>query len=280
MFEIIFLFVLGLIWIIFATIQDLKTREVANWLNFSLIIFVLGFRFFYSLFNSNWNFFLFGLMGFALFFILGNLLYYGRIFAGGDAKLMIALGPIVMVFSSIFENLVLAGIFLFLFFFSGAIYGLFFGLGIYTKNFKKVNLELKKKISKIKKYFLLFGFFIFVLFLILSFFDFIFFFLAIIFLLSVVLFLFAKSLEDSCMFQIIPVSQLREGDWLFENLKKEKFFVKAKWEGLSNKDIQLIKKRFKKVKIKQGIPFVPAFLIGFILFILLILFVMPRVSMF
>jgi len=82
------------------------------------------------------------------------------------------------------------------------------------------------------------------------------------------------------MFQIIPVSQLKEGDWLFENLKKGKFFMKAKWEGLSSKDIQLIKKKFKKVKIKQGIPFVPAFLIGFILFILLILFVMPRVSMF
>ena len=31
---------------IFAVVQDLKKREIANWVNFSLIIFALGFRFF------------------------------------------------------------------------------------------------------------------------------------------------------------------------------------------------------------------------------------------
>ena len=37
----IFLIILALIWLIFAVISDLKTREVPNWLNFSLIIFAL-----------------------------------------------------------------------------------------------------------------------------------------------------------------------------------------------------------------------------------------------
>jgi len=46
MYEVIFLIVLALVWVIFATIQDIRTREVANWLSFSLIIFALGFRFF------------------------------------------------------------------------------------------------------------------------------------------------------------------------------------------------------------------------------------------
>ena len=106
MFEVIFLFVLALIWIVFATIQDLRKREVANWLNFSLIIFALGFRFFYSLFSDiGFNFLYQGLIGFGIFFILGNLLYYGKMFAGGDAKLMIALGA-VLPFSVVFrENL-------------------------------------------------------------------------------------------------------------------------------------------------------------------------------
>jgi len=58
MLEIIFLVLLGLIWIIFAVVQDIKKKEIANWLNFSLIIFALGFRFFYSLFeNSGYGFF-------------------------------------------------------------------------------------------------------------------------------------------------------------------------------------------------------------------------------
>lgn len=42
----VFLIVLCLIWIAFAVIQDLRKREIANWLNFSLIIFAIAFRFF------------------------------------------------------------------------------------------------------------------------------------------------------------------------------------------------------------------------------------------
>lgn len=58
MFETVFLFVLALAWIVFATVQDIRTREIANWLSFSLIIFALGFRFFYSLFFAgNFAFF-------------------------------------------------------------------------------------------------------------------------------------------------------------------------------------------------------------------------------
>ena len=46
----VFLIVLCLIWIAFAVIQDLRKREIANWLNFSLLFFMIAFRFFsYSL---------------------------------------------------------------------------------------------------------------------------------------------------------------------------------------------------------------------------------------
>jgi Flp pilus assembly protein protease CpaA len=55
--EVLFLFILGLVWILFATIQDIKKREIADWLSFSLIIFAIGFRFFYSLFEGNFSFF-------------------------------------------------------------------------------------------------------------------------------------------------------------------------------------------------------------------------------
>jgi len=116
MFEVIFLSALALIWIVFATVQDIRKREIANWLNFSLIIFALGFRFFYSLFSDfGFSFFYQGLIGFGIFLVLGNLLYYGRMFAGGDAKLMIALGailPFTLVFN---DNLRIFALFFILF---------------------------------------------------------------------------------------------------------------------------------------------------------------------
>ena len=105
MIEVIFLFLIGLLWILFASVQDLRKREVANWISFSLIVFALGFRFFFSLFNERWGFFLQGLIGLVIFFLIGNLLYYSRMFAGGDAKLMIALGPILAFTNNFFVNL-------------------------------------------------------------------------------------------------------------------------------------------------------------------------------
>src|SRR3972149_7618794 len=104
MFEIIFLFVLALIWIIFATIQDVRTTEIANWLSFSLIAFALAFRFFYSLFIENFSFFYQGLIGLGIFFVLGNMLYSGKMFAGGDARLFIALGAILPISAGFSEN--------------------------------------------------------------------------------------------------------------------------------------------------------------------------------
>ena len=66
MIEMWFLIAVGLIAVIFASIQDLKKREVTNWISFSLIVFALGFRFFYSLFSGesfqDLNFFYYGLL--------------------------------------------------------------------------------------------------------------------------------------------------------------------------------------------------------------------------
>jgi len=131
MFEVIFLMVLAGIWIAAASYQDLKIREVPNWLNFSLIIFALGFRFFWSLFEAgNFTFFYQGLIGFGVFLVLGNLFYYARMFAGGDAKLMIALGAILPWSSSLGVNLRIFVVWFFLFLFVGMVYGLAWSLAL------------------------------------------------------------------------------------------------------------------------------------------------------
>jgi len=69
-----FLLAIGLIWIAVAVIQDFRKREVANWWNFSLIVFALAFRAFVAVNNSNIWFFYWGLIGLALGFVLSVIL--------------------------------------------------------------------------------------------------------------------------------------------------------------------------------------------------------------
>ncbi len=271
MFEIIFLGVLALLWILFATIQDLRSREIANWVSFSLIIFALGFRFFYSLFlGEDFSFFYQGIFGVGIFFALGNLLYYGRMFAGGDAKLMIALGAILPIYGTILENVQIFFMFFFVFFFSGALYS--FGVSgiLAIKNFKIFKKEFVlqfKKYSKLIYLVMFLGLGIMAL----GFVEVIFFFLGILLFVLPYLYVFAKAIDESCMVKQVNVEKLTEGDWLYDDVIIGKKKIKAKWDGLSKEEIKIIRKKYKKVKIKQGIPFTHVFLISLIILFCLIL---------
>lgn len=270
MYEVIFLLVLALIWIIFAVVQDLKKREVANWLNFSLIIFALGFRFFYCLFSQNANgfsFFYQGLIGLGIFFLIGNLLYYGRMFAGGDAKLMIALGTILPFSENFFTNVKIFLLFFIIFLFIGAFYSLTISVILSLKNLKKFKKEFHKQLRIKKKLIYLFLFFGIIL-MILGFIEKVLFYFGILVFISPYLYIYAKTIDESCMVKKVKTSQLTEGDWLYEDLKIRKKIIKATWDGLSKKDIRQIKKNYKEVKIKQGIPFTPVFLFSFIILVL------------
>jgi len=271
----VFLVVLALVWIIFASIQDIRKREVANWLNFSLIIFALGFRFFYSIFNydiDGFNFFIQGLAGFGIFFVLGNFFYYSRIFAGGDAKLMMALGAILPFSDSFAMNLKIFAIFLFIFLFVGAVYGLMWSFVLALKNprgFKREFVKIFKSYKKRICVVMLVGLII----MILGFYEILLLFTGILIFITPYLFIYAKAIEESCMIQKVNLNKLREGDWLYKDLKLGKTEIKSKWEGLTKKDIRYIKQKYKgkSVEIKQGVPFVPVFLISFVLLIWLFL---------
>ncbi len=264
MFEVIFLFVLALIWIIFATIQDIRKREVANWLNFSLIIFVLGFRFFYSLFSDiGFDFFYQGLIGLGIFLILGNLLYYGKMFAGGDAKLMIALGA-VLPFSVIFsENLNIFLLFFVLFLLFGAAYSILTSVYLSLRSFKRFKKEFSKQFRKSKKLSLLVIFVALIL-VAFGFLDNLFFILGSIVFVLPYLYVYVKSVDESCMIKRVSTSKLTEGDWLYKDLKIGKKIIKAKWDGLSKAEIKLIQRKLNFVTIRNGIPFTPVFLISFV----------------
>jgi len=266
MYEIIFLSALAIVWILFAVIQDLRTREIANWLNFSLIIFALGFRFFYSLFGGEFGFFYQGIYGLGVFFIIGNLFYYGRIFAGGDAKLMIALGAILPFHNNFYDNLNFFLIFLMIFLFVGAIYTLIGSLWFTLINFKSFKKEFRKQLMKFKKYYSL-GISLAVLLALLGFMDEIFLSLGVLFFVFINLYIYAKAVDESSMIRNVGTGKLTEGDWLYKNTKVGKKTIKASWEGLKKQEIRLLKKYHKKIRIRYGIPFSPVFLISFLILI-------------
>ena len=148
------MFGLAFVWAAFATIQDFRKTEIANWLNFSLIAFVLAYRAFYSIFINDFGFFLFGLFGMALFFVLAFAFYYGKIFGGGDAKLLIGLGGI-LPYQTFFDYLYLGLGFIFVLFLGGAIYTLIYSLFLVSGNMKKFSKEFGREFRQKRKLFFL-----------------------------------------------------------------------------------------------------------------------------
>jgi len=80
-------------------------------------------------------------------------------------------------------------------------------------------------------------------------------------------YIYAKAVDESCMIRKIKTSQLTEGDWLYKNIKLGKRTIKAKWEGLRKEEIKQLRKKYKMLLIRQGIPFSLVFLISFLILI-------------
>lgn len=268
MIEVVFLFALSFIWITFATFSDIKTREIPNWLNFSLIAFALGFRFFYSLFsNANFSFFYQGLIGLGIFFVLSELFYRGKMFAGGDKKLMISLGAVIPVLPNLNDNLFLILSFLFLFFIAGAVYGIIGSVILSLRNFNVFKKGYSKLFREGKVILILSLFAGIVLLILSSNFPPLFYF-SIFIVIFPYFYFFIKSVDESCMVKEVQPSKLTPGDWLYKDVKVGNRIIKATWDGLSKEEIKLLKKK-GKVKVRYGIVFAPVFLLSFLAFIIL-----------
>lgn len=271
MFEVYFLFGLAFIWLVFATVQDVRTKEIYNWVSFSLIVFALGFRFFYSLFVlGNFNFFYWGVLGTIFFFFLSTLFYKARLFAGGDKKLMFSLGAILPIYPVFFQNLNLVLFFILFFLFVGSTYGLLFSFYFGLKNFNSFKKEIKNQFSE-KKRIIFLSTIISILFLIFAFYITEFFYLAILLFIFPYLYLFFVSVDEGCMVKKVSPKKLTEGDWLFRDVRVGKKVVRSTWDGLSKKDISLLRNK-KFVLIRNGLQFAPVFLVSFVLLFLEIKF--------
>lgn len=261
-----FLFALALLWIIFASLQDLKKREVANWLTFSLVGFALAYRALYSSFFSDWGFLALGLIGFALFYCLANLFYYARVFAGGDAKLLIGMGTI-LPFENYIDYLWIGGGFIVLLFSVGAIYSFIYSLFLIAGNRRRFSKEFRKHFRDRRNWWiaLLLALVIFILFYLAVGFDMFLVIGAIVLaLVSFLLLSYAKSVE-TCMIKLVPARKLTEGDWLVGDVRVGRSVIRKSVHGLSVEEIVRLRKAGKKVLIRGGIPFVPVFLISFVI---------------
>lgn len=267
MYEFIFLWVLSFVFIILAVIQDLKVREIDNWLSFALIIFSLGFRFFFSLFQGDFEFFYCGLIGFSVFFVLGNLFYYTKIFAGGDAKLMISLGAVLapatfsMLFSTFFD-------FVLIFLSVGFLYTIITSVFLCLKHFNEFKREFSSLFKKNKIKMCLILFFSLVL-AVIGYFEIFFLFIGILLFLTSYLYLYSKAIDESCMVRKISTKNLREGDWLYRDVKLGNKVIKARWDGLTHVEIKQLSNHLSEVRIREGIPFSPVFLFSFVIFVVL-----------
>ncbi len=270
--ENIFLIILGFIWIIGAILQDLKRREIDNFWNFSLIAIALVYRLSISVLKNDFSFILYGIGGFLVFLIIGYLFYYLKLFGGGDTKLLIALGTILPFSNNLIISLKLLFYFVLLLLISGSIYSLIYAFVLSILKRKKFAKEFIRQF-KINKKLLFLGIIIFGLFEIIGLISnqISFILLGAIILLFPILFIFSKSIEESCLIKKISPLKIKEGDWLYKNIKVNKKIIKANWQGISEKELKLIQKKYKKnILIKQGVPFAPSFLIALILLILLV----------
>ena len=273
------LLVIAFIALIIGTITDIKTREVPDWISYGLMFAGIGIRLLYSAVTFDWMFVVYGLAGLGIFVGLGYLMFYAGQWGGGDAKILMGLGALIG-FDFTFEQFPLIIIFLINALFIGAVYGLLFSIGLAVKDRKDFSKTFKKLIINSRKWrIILMILSVVLLALVFAVKDFSFRLL----LLTILIFgnvlfylwLFVKSVESSSMFKYVSPEQLTEGEWIAKEYKDNgKYVCGPKDLGIEKKQIKKLislkkKGKINKVKIKIGIPFVPSFLIAFVLTVLL-----------
>lgn len=246
-----------------ASLSDLRTKEVPDWLNYGFVFAALGIRTLYS-FQEGWHFLLSGLLGFAVFYLLALFFYYTNQWGGGDSKLLMGMGAALGIAYPFQEASFTLLWFLLALLFAGGAYGL---IWLSVVAFKRRNCllpELRMLLGKHKKVHLGVGFaslFVFGAGVIVDSLLFILVFAVALYYLL----LFLVAAQNCCFIAEKETKHLTEGDWLAEEVVVHgKRLLKKK--TLTKEDIgKLVKGNISAVMVKEGIPFVPCFLIAYLL---------------
>jgi Flp pilus assembly protein protease CpaA len=271
---------IALIALIIGSITDLKKREVHDYVSYGLIIISFGVSIIYSIVLWDYHPMLHATLGFIIGLVIAYAMFYLGQWGGGDSKLIMGLGAVIgfNAFPIFGENNYWLFMFLINMLFIGAMYGMIWSVYLAIKHrrifLKNVNEWLRRKDIKILRILLLASTLIALALIILlapeEFKILLISFVAMIFMIFYV-WIFIKVIEQSCMIKELPISKLTEGDWIFKDIIiNKKVIAGPKDLGISKEQIALLKKfakqkKIKKVLVKEGIPFIPAFLIAFII---------------
>ena len=254
MFADLIILSIGFLGIIIGSITDIQKREVADFINYFMIFSGLGIRLIYSIYTLEWNYFIFGLLGFGSFLVLAYLMFLTGQWGGGDSKMLMGMGALFATYPeslrTFFSPNLLGLPFLVSFWINllllGAIYGVLWTIGLGIVRFKdfrlawnerikmKIPLSQKFEISAFKFVFFLSSFFLAVgiflpslvlriSFIVISIMVFSFF----------CLIVFVKSVDKACMYKVVDYSGLVPGDWLLDDVvvehdKNDNFYKKFK----------------------------------------------------
>jgi len=272
------------------TYTDIKTREVPDFVNYSLIAVGLSANVIFSLIKSDISYIINSIIGFIIFLLIALIMFYAGQWGGGDSKMLMGLGALIGLGVINSKNMFLIH-FLLNLLIIGSFYGLLWSLSLALRHRKKFLHEYRKIFlkSKLKKLRLI-VYMIFIISFTLNLFftrdpviKMLFFVLLFLLLIMYYLLIFIKILEKVCMLKYVEPNRLTEGDWIAKEIKYNgKYICGPKDLGIERKQInELIKlynqKKIKRILIKEGIPFVPSFLMAFVITImygnLLLLFI-------
>ncbi len=258
----VILIAVALVVLLIASYTDLRTKEVPDWLSYGFIFATLGIRGLYS-FQDGWQIIVSGLLGFAVFYLLALLFYYTHQWGGGDSKLLMGMGAALGISYPFTQASFTPLWFLLLLLFSGAVYGMFW-LGVLAVQRRNCLFpELRSLLGNHKKVHLSVGFGS-LLFVGAGFFVNSLLFIIVLLVTLYYLLLFLVAVQSCCFINEKDTQTLTEGDWLADEVVvKGKVILKKK--TLTQHDIEkLHTHKISSVLVKEGIPFVPSFLIAYL----------------
>ena len=273
------LILISLTALIFATIVDIRIKEVPDWITYGLIASAISIRLLHSIIFTDWLYLIHGLLGLGITYLAGSILYHIKQWGGGDAKLLMGLGTALATKPSYLPNSAipfLLTLFIYIIII-GAIYGIICSIYLTLKNINKFSFEFKTLLKSGQSSIIITISLLASIALIISIFfidilkiKIMLLILAILLALYFYLFVAIKSVENIFFYKKVSPDKLVEGDWLASDVKIRKKTILNKKTILEKQHIlELQKLNIKKVLIKEGIPFVPPFLIGTIIAILI-----------
>ncbi len=262
-----------------AAINDVKKREVPNWVNYGLVITGLGLGSLHSIVAFDWHFLAFSIAGAVAALALSALMFYTGQWGGGDSKLLIGMGAVLglpftakLPFVGVESQLVS---FLFNLIAISVIYAIVIGAVLAVKNKKKFAAAARKQLesySLLRKLLLILSAVGLVLVIAVN--DVAFRFASVALLATLFFGLYlsvmAKAVEKACMLRLISPLKLIEGDWIAKDvIVGGKRICGPKDLGIEKRQIRRLAELYRKGKIrvvliKEGIPFSPSFLIAYI----------------